>query len=415
MKIALVNYRYFISGGPERYYFNIKEVLEQHGHTVVPFSIKNSRNLPAGEYERFFLDSLGDDVYFAESKKSPKMMLKYFARMFWSPEARRKFRDFLEYTRPDVVYIMQYHNKISPSIISVAHSMGIPVVHRISDMQYMCPNALFYNDAKGICEDCLHGKRLSCVRYRCVQGSAALSAIKASAKLLHDTMRIPRKIDAFVVPSLFTRAKLAEYGIPEDRLVHIPTFFNLRSPEQGTDVTYEPYILYVGRLEKEKGLMTLVKACADTDIHLKIIGFSREGYDEELKAYLNGRGHHVEFLGRMTFEEMEPYLRGCLCTVVPSEWYDNFPNTVLESYAYGKCVIATDIGSLTTMVDDGETGCRFAYGDADDLRRCILRLLANPGEARRMGRNGRQKILTEYSPEEHYRRLMEVFSSVMKR
>ena len=161
--------------------------------------------------------------------------------------------------------------------------------------------------------------------------------------------------------------------------------------------------------------MTLVKACADTDIHLKIIGFSREGYDEELKAFLKGKKHNVEFLGRMTFEQIESYLNECLCTVVPSEWYDNFPNTVLESYAYGKCVIASDIGSLTTMVDDGETGRRFVCGDSDDLRRCILSLLDNPAEARRMGQNGRRKILTEYSPDEHYRRLMEVFSTVMKR
>lgn len=159
MKIILVNYRYFISGGPERYYFNIKEILERNGHVVIPFSVKNSRNF-SSDYETYFLDRLDDEVYFAHSnKKSMKVILKSFSRMFYSFEAKRKFRQLLTDTNPDLVYIMQYHNKISPSIIDAAKNLGIPVIHRISDFQYMCPNALFYNGVKGVCEECLNGNR----------------------------------------------------------------------------------------------------------------------------------------------------------------------------------------------------------------------------------------------------------------
>ena len=133
MKIILVNYRYFISGGPERYYFNIKEILERNGHVVIPFSVKNSRNF-SSDYETYFLDRLDDEVYFAHSnKKSMKVILKSFSRMFYSFEAKRKFRQLLTDTNPDLVYIMQYHNKISPSIIDAAKNLGIPVIHRISD------------------------------------------------------------------------------------------------------------------------------------------------------------------------------------------------------------------------------------------------------------------------------------------
>ena len=142
MKIVLVNYRYFISGGPERYYFNIKEILEQKGHEVIPFSIKSSRNFPC-DYEKYFLDVIDDEVYFAQSKKSIKVIFKSFTRMFYSLEAKRKFKQLLNDTKPDLIYIMQMHNKISPSIVDVAQKMHIPVIHRISDFQYMCPNALF--------------------------------------------------------------------------------------------------------------------------------------------------------------------------------------------------------------------------------------------------------------------------------
>ena len=411
MKIALVNYRYFISGGPERYYFNIKEILEKQGHEIIPFSIKSSRNLP-NDYEKYFLDIVDDEVYFAQAKKSLKVVFKSFTRMFYSFEAKRKFKQLLKDTRPDLVYIMQYHNKISPSIIDAAQSLNIPIIHRISDFQYMCPNALFYNDMKGVCEDCLKGKPLSCVKYKCVLNSTVYSAIKAAAKGLHDSMEVHKKINAFVVPSSFTLGKLNEYGIPNEKLNHIPTFFNLK--EENPIVEYKPFVLFVGRIEKQKGLMTLVKAFEGTDYNLKIIGFSNDGYENELKNHLQGKKHNIEFLGKMSFEKIVPYLKSCLCTVVPSEWYDNFPNVILESFAYKKAVVATDFGSLPELVHNHQTGLTFNYADEEDLRDKISYLFEHQDEARTMGEEGFRNILSHYSPNEHYKQLIRLFETILK-
>ena len=412
MKIVLVNYRYFVSGGPERYYFNIKELLEENGHEVVPFSVKSARNADAGPYEKYFLDIVDDEIYFAKAKKkSLRVVLKSFSRMFYSLEAKRKFGRLLDDAKPDIVYIMHFHNKISPSIVDAARARNIPVVHRISDFQYMCPNALFYNDTVGVCEDCLKGRPASCLKYKCVLGSTVYSGIKLAAKWFHDATGVAKKIDAFVVPSEFTMGKLEEYGIPADRLHHIPTFFNLR--EKDPEVEYRPFFLFVGRIEKPKGLMTLVDAFAGTEHSLKIIGFSNDGYEDELKAHLRGRPHHIEFLGRKTFPEIVPYLKSCLCTIVPSEWYDNFPNVVLESYAFKKAVIATDFGSLKSMVQDGRTGLLFKYKDAEDLRRKVAAMGGNPDEARRMGLAAYRQIEGEYSPQVHYGKLMDLFRKVV--
>lgn len=412
MKIALVNYRYFISGGPERYYFNIKEILEKKGHEVIPFSIKSSRNLP-NDYEKYFLDIVDDEVYFAQAKKSVKVILKSFTRMFYSFEAKRKFKQLLSDTKPDLVYIMQMHNKISPSIVDAAKEMHIPVVHRISDFQYMCPNALFYNDRKGVCEDCLKGKRLNCVKYRCVLNSPVYSAIKMAAKWLHDVMKVTKKINAFVVPSSFTLEKLQEYGIPENKLFHIPTFFNLK--EDNPIVEYKPFILFVGRIEKQKGVMTLIKAFENTDYNLKIIGFSNDGYEDELKNYLKGKKHNIEFLGRKSFEEIVPYLKSCLCTTVPSEWYDNFPNVILESFAYKKAVIATNFGSLPELVHDNQTGLTFKYADIQNFKEKIKYMFEHESEAKLMGENGYNQILSSYSPVQHYNQLMKLFNQIVKK
>ena len=426
MKLVLVNYRYFISGGPERYYFNIKEILERNGHEVIPFSIKGSRNLPAGEYEKFFLDVVDDEVYFAQTKKkSLRVVLKSFSRMFYSLEAKTKFGQLLDDTKPDLVYIMHFHNKISPSIIDAAKKRQVPVIHRISDFQYMCPNALFYNDRIGVCEDCLKGKRWSCVTHKCVLNSAVYSGIKMAAKWLHDVMGVTKKVDAFVVPSTFTISKLHEYGIPQNKLHHIPTFFNLK--EVDPQVEYQPYFLFVGRIEKQKGLMTLVKAFEETKYELRIIGFSNDGYEDELKQYLGrpingdmnieesctyGKNGNIHFLGRKSFEEIVPYLKSCLCTLVPSEWYDNFPNVVLESYAYKKAVIATDFGSLKYMVEDGKTGLTFKYKDLEDLRSKISYMYDHQDEAKLMGEAAYQRLVEQYSPQVHYDKLMKLFKEI---
>ena len=217
------------------------------------------------------------------------------------------------------------------------------------------------------------------------------------------------------------------YGIPLEKLNHIPTFFNLK--EKNPVVDYKPFVLFVGRIEKQKGLMTLVKAFEELPYELKIIGFSNDGYEDELKKYLGrpingdlnveestayGKKGNIHFLGRKNFEEIVPYLKSCLCTTVPSEWYDNFPNVVLESYAYKKAVVATDFGSLQYMVDEGKTGMNFNYADLEDFRKKITYMMEHPEETKKMGENGYKLIETKYSPETHYKALMEVFNQVLK-
>lgn len=410
MKIVLVNYRYFISGGPERYLFNIKEVLERESHEVIPFSVKNKRNVPT-EFERYFLESADDEIYFVHMKRNLKNILRSFYRMFYSFEAKKKFKKLLIDTKPDLVYMLQYHNKISPSFISVAKKKKIPIVHRLSDFQYMCSNALFYNEKKGICEDCLSGQKWSCIKYRCVANSLVYSFIKLAAQKYHAFLGITKKIDAFVAPASFMLNKLRQYGVPDEKLHHIPTFFNLK--KEPATIAYEPFFLYVGRISKEKGLMTLINAFIDTSYQLKIIGFSSDDYEEYLKNYLQDKKHTIDFLGKMDFVNIVPYLSTCLSTVLPSECYDNFPNALLESFAYKKAVIATNIGSLPELVKNNETGLLFDYASVSSLKEKIKYFIDNPFEVKRMGENAYRELIHNYSPQIHYTRLIQLFNSLL--
>ena len=397
--------------------FNIKEVLEKNGHTVVPFSIKNQNNL-SSEYEKYFIKpvSKAEAVYFSEYNKSNIITaFRSFLRMFYSFEAKRKLNQLIRVVKPDIIYVLHYQNKISASIFDAAKKSKIPVVHRISDFGLICSNALFYRPIqKDICKRCLNGSRMNAVVNKCVHDSRVYSFIKAASLKFQQTLKIRAKIQFFVVPSLFTIEKLKIYGLPASKVAHIPTFFNFQSISEAPEISYEPFALYIGRIEPEKGLRTMVKAFEGTGFNLKIIGFSASGFDDELKNYLKNKNENIEFLGRKSFNEIQDYLRKCAFTIVPSEWYDNFPNTILESYAFRKCVIATNIGSLKEMILNGETGLLFKIKDYGDLREKITYLFNNSDECQRLGSNAFARLSTEYSEKEHYTKLMKIFSSVIE-
>ncbi len=416
MKIIIVNYRYFISGGPERYLFNVKDLLEKNGHEVIPFSIKNKWNKPS-QYEKYFLNPIGEDeVYFREyKKKNVKTSLKVISRMFYSFEAKKKLTDLIEAVNPDLIYVLHYQNKISSSIFDAAKKNKIPVIHRISDFGQICSNALFFRPIqKDICERCLTGSKFNAIRYKCVHNSYLFTSIKAASLKFQEITGLTKKVQAFVVPSKFTLEKLSTFGFPQKKLIHIPSFFNFQSISKGLQISYEPFALYIGRIEPEKGLFTLIKSFENTEYNLKIIGFSNSGFDEEMKVYLKDKKHQIEFLGKKEFDEIQIYISKCSFTIVPSEWYDNFPNTILESFALKKCVIATNIGSLKELVINNETGLLFKIKDTSDLKNKIDCLFSNKSKCENFGQNAFDMLNKEYSAKEHYRKLLSLFENVIK-
>jgi len=419
MTIIIINYRFFISGGPERYLFNVIDLLQKNGHTVIPFSVKHNKNNPT-PYENYFLDAIGDgdEVYANEYNKTNfDTIKKSLGRMLYSKEAKRKLKVLIRDVKPDLIYVLYYQNKISASIFEAADESNIPVVIRISDFGQICANSLLYRSQQNtICEKCVNGSKWNAVKYKCVQNSYVYSAIKAaSLTIAESVVKIRPKINAYVVPSTFTMQKLSEYGIDNKKLNHIPTFFNHEIIANTSSVSYQPFALYVGRIVQEKGLLTMIKAFANTNLNLKIIGFSDNMYQLELEKYLEDKPHNIEFLGRKSFHEIVPFLQKCAFTIVPSEVYDNFPNSVLESYAFKKAVIATDLGSLKEMIIDRKTGVLFKIHDQTDLREKVIELLNNPDLCEQYGINGFKKLEDEFGAEMHYEKLMNVFSGVLKK
>ncbi len=416
MKIIIVNYRFFVSGGPERYLFNIMELLEKKGHTVIPFSVKNQHNQPT-DFSDYFMSPVGEgkEVYYSEyNKRNLKTIWKTFSRMFYSVEAKRKLGRLIRETQPDLVYVLHYQNKMSASVFDAAARYKVPVVHRVSDFSQICANGLFYRPAhKDICERCLHGSGFNAVKYKCVHNSYFLSAVKAASLKLQQFLRLDKKIAAYVVPSGFTISKLAAFGLQPAKLHHIPTFFNFSVMKENQVISYGSFALFIGRVEEEKGLYTLVDAFIDTPFALKIIGGSSSGFDQKLKSYLAGKRHRIELLGQLPFSEIQQYLASCAFTVMPTEVYDNFPNTVLESFAFRKPVVATNVGSLREIVTDQENGLLFTIKNVSSLQACVRELFEDTEKCRRLGEQAFGKLTADFSAEHHYVKLVRCFEAAV--
>lgn len=414
MRILLVNYRYFISGGPEKYMFNIKKMLEDNGHEVIPFSIHSNKNVDT-EYSKYFVEPIGsrDATYFEECKKTPKVIWQMLTRSIYSVEVEKAIQKEIAEVKPDLVYIIHFVNKLSPSVIRGAKKMGMPVVLRLSDYFLLCPRFDFMYEKKP-CEECLHKGYRTCIQRRCVKGSLFASAVRVLSMKIHTLLNIYKNVDAFITPSEFLKNKLVENGFDSGKINCIPTFTASKS-EVGEPQIGE-YGLYFGRITEEKGVETVVRAFESLpDYHVKIMGDDTTEEAKRLMRYTEEKNlKNIEFVGFKSGVELEEIIKGARYTLIPSIWYDNLPNTALESFQYSKPVIASNIGSLPELVIDGVNGFLFEAGNTDDLREKVLQVSDDKTVAK-MGAASRARLEEQFAPKTHYEALMGVFHKVRQK
>ncbi len=411
MKILLVNYRYFISGGPEKYMFNITKKLEEEGHEVIPFSIKSNKNKET-KYEKYFAEPIGgkDAVYFEDCKKTPKTVWQMLTRSIYSFETKKAIKKIIKDTNPDIVYILHFVNKLSPSVIKGAKEMKKPVVLRLSDFFLLCPRFDFMKNNK-ICEDCLTKGYRSCIKKKCVKDSVFASLIRVFSMKIHKLIKIYKNVDVIITPTKFLKNKLKNNGFDKNKIECIPTF----CPEKQVDTNkVGNYGLYFGRITEEKGVEYIIKAYQKLDNNhvLKIMGDDTTEEAKKLKKYIkNNNITNIEFLGFKQGQELENIIQDARFILVPSIWYENLPNTILEGFSYGKPVIATNIGSLTETVEDGKNGFLFELGNIDQIKEQILKL-DDDNLVKEIGKNNLQKLKDIYSVDKHYNKLINIFENL---
>ncbi|MBN1458240.1 MAG: glycosyltransferase family 4 protein [Armatimonadetes bacterium] len=420
MRLILVNYRYFVSGGPERYMFAVSEMLERAGHEVVPFSVAYSRNRETPWSEYFVKPIAGDDeVYFRDHSWSPRSLGRGLQRAFYAPDVSRSVSRLVTAARPDVALVQHYLRKLSPSVLVGLKRAGVPIVVRLSDFGMVCPGGLLLRE-KQICRRCVTNGMLSSVRYRCVQGSLGVSAVACASLLFAKWRKYFDLVDYFVTPSTVLREQMIEGGYDGARIVVLPTFVEM--DYSGESGVRDRRIVYVGRLSPEKGIEVLLDAyeCLQGreglgDVELLIAGEGEAGYTAQLVSRGQQISSRVRFLGMLNAEAVRQLLSGALLSVVPSLWYENTPNAVLESLAAGTPVVASDLGSMGEMLRGGDAGFLFRPGDPNDLANHLEFALLRPDVLVRMGRAARMLAESRYSPDLHISGLLNVLERAMGR
>jgi glycosyltransferase involved in cell wall biosynthesis len=269
----------------------------------------------------------------------------------------------------------------------------------------------FRRDAQP-CTECIPHGPFRALRYRCHKGSWAATFARALTMACHNRLGIYRRVDVLITPSAFMRGLLIEAGFPEDRVVHVPSFYEPGGV--GDDPAPEadpPYILSFGRVSREKGLDVLVRAAKllPGDIEIRVAGGDVDGELPRLQRLAADLGvTNLRFLGFQAKAELAELVRGALFTVVPSRWYDNCPMSVLESFAQGKPVIGADIGGIPEQITP-ECGMLFAPGDERELADKMTWLLQHGDERRRMGAAAIARLRTAFGARAHCETLLGIF------
>ena len=379
MKILITHNSYGKFSGEEAVVAAQKKLLTNNGHEVIGFD-RSSAEIPAMKFGK--LRALFSGIY--------------------SFSSRRQLRTLLARHKPDIVHIHNLYPLISPSILPECKRVGVPVVMTVHNYRLVCPNGLHMTDGK-VCEKCCDGREYQCLLNNC-EGSLFKSLgyflrnyVARKLKLYKDNVTM------YACLSEFQKQRLIDVGFATDQLAVIPNMTNVSEGDNKN--VLGDYIGFIGRISPEKSIDTLISAAKiNNDIPFKAAG------EYDLMPHLPEQApDNFEFLGNIPNENTPAFYQNSRFIVLCSTWFEGFPMILVEAMMQGKPVIASRIGGIPEIVDDGVTGLLFEPGNADDLAKKICYLWNNPSVCKQMGQAGREKTLSQYSPEKYYQRLMAVY------
>lgn len=401
MKVLFANKFFFRNGGSEVVMFQERDYLLASGHEVVDFSMRDERNMPSATADYFVSRQ---DYRNGEGKLG---RLKSAFSLLHSAEAVRRISALIQDTRPDVVHCHNIYHQLTPSIIGAARRCGVPVVLTLHDYKPVCPT---YNRLRNgqPCSQCLDGDFSHVVRNRCADGSLGKSTLLYAEALLQNAFGSYEKVDAFIAPSRFMQDSIA-HRAPAERIRLLYNGIDVHSVRgTGSDGNY---VLFLGRLVPEKGVETLLKAHEQSSGTWKLVIAGTGPLEDNLKAKYNPSN----FVGYIAGDALKSMMDRASVVVVPSEWYENCPMSVLEAMAYGKPVVGSRIGGIPELVDEGRTGLLYEAGNVDQLAHALDRLMASPALRTQMGTAARRRVEDLFSLDAHNASLLNIYKSILGR
>jgi glycosyltransferase involved in cell wall biosynthesis len=374
-------------------YFAHARLFEERGWQNAFFSMQHPSNVPC-ETSEYFAERIDYEI------AGPIWQtLKNAGRVIYSQDARTRLSRLLDIRGVDIAHIHSVYHHLSPSVLMEMRARGIPTVLTAHELKLACPAYKMMNSG-GVCERCKGGKIWHVALNRCIKDSLAASSLVMVESAVHKALNwYGKNVDRIVVPSRFYEQKLVEWGWDKHKLVYIPNF--VRQIGHDEPESSQDYILYFGRLVPEKGLRTLIKAAQLSGVPIRIVGSGPE--ESSIKQLAREISAPVEFVEHLAGRELIDVVSSARATVLASEWYENAPMSVLESFQRGKPVIGSRIGGIPELISEGETGWIFTPGDAGDLAsKLILARDLPTSRLKEMGASARESVAKEFTSARYY-------------
>lgn len=351
MKVLMVNKFLYPRGGAETYLLQIGAHLAKQGHEVEYFGMYDKKNTVS--------NALGVSTTNMDFHALGWQRLRYPFQILYSHEAKGKLQQVIRKFAPHIIHFHNINFQLTPAVIDGAYACKVPLVQTVHDLQMLCPNHLMYSvREKRVCEKCLQGSKLHCVRGRCIHGSLVKSMLGTMEAWLYKIKKSYTKINRFICPSGFLEQKLLTdhrfYGktVVKHNFIAADPLEESHCKPQALTPGGEPYVLYFGRLAEEKGIQVLLKACRLLpQIPVVVAG------DGPLLPQVRTATSNVRYVGFQTGKKLQQLIQQACFTVCPSVCYENCPLSVLESEAMGTPVLCSDRGGFPELVEDGVNGC----------------------------------------------------------
>lgn len=409
LKILVINNYHFRRGGADSIYFNTLDLLKSKGHEVEAFSLKHGQNL-------FNKNS----HLFAEYHDMPQ--LNFFQKIlslkkyFYYGEAKKNLAKLLKEFNPDVVHAHLLYGGLTSSVLALLHKKNIPVVYSAHDYKLICPNQSFLINGSKVCEACKGRKYYNAAVKKCNRNNMLFSIVIALESYFRDIFfPISKHISVIVASSDFGLKKHLEFR--PDFKTQITRLYNLAPniEEIKPVFSYKSYFIFFGRLSSEKGVLTLLDAWKKLppNIQLKIVGTGPQS-SELANKVIEEKLSNVELLGYKVGDELIELIQKASFVVVPSEWYENNPMTVIEAFSYGKVGIGSNVGGIPELIIDGITGYSFEMGNPQKLADSIMKADSlSFEEYLTMSNNAREFALKNCASNIHYDQLMSIYNKAV--
>lgn len=423
MKIVIIHYRYYEASGPERYLFNITKLLQNNGHEVIPFSLDFKENR-SSEYSKYFAKPVVEHFHVDKKKGNLSFFdkLRIIKNSFYNNQVYNKLTELVEIEKPNLAYVLQYGNKLSTSIFDACKNNNLPVVLRLSDFNLLCSKNIFYRDGE-ICTKCISNKFHS-VKHKCVHGTLAQSFVYYLTQKYNELRKFEDKIDAFITPSKFTKNTIQKSKQFKNlKFYHVPTFIEkfqeLAKKDRAYNTNDNINFCYVGRIAEDKGINILIDAInklsnKKLNIQIDIYGDDNNQYAiEQLETVNRLNLKNIEFKGYVKASIINEVFKKYHYSIIPSKWYDNMPNSLIESSINGIPVIVSNVGSLGELINDGENGFTFEHNNSQSLADKIESLfLVSEENYNQLSQNSYNWIKDYSDKSKHYNLLINIFENL---